>query len=705
VLSAACQPLAAQPPRAQPSSSPGQSGLKATPTPSPTAAPVPTWQADPVPHTEDWASIIVVVDLVADQDPETARAEREAIADLMVSATDGTQVGVVRASSHSEILVHPVTMRDGREQAIQAIWWATSEGERDLHAAVVRAQALAGRSQADSVRRGVLVIASDVDDSLARLLAEPSLEDIHTVAIGVGPHEAALAGIAQQSGGLYFQAGSADELRQRVSDARRKLEGQSLVAAGVLQADAEGHASTPVAVGAGEIFARFTAWGVPSDSMTVTNPDGEHYRDGPDDEPRVSKFAGRVSLGAAAVGTWRLDLEGLRPGALVPFEVELFFEPFPEARAQADLDAREGLRIGYMDSDLPAVSTVTATLSGPAGPTTEGTPTAVPGPGAAERTVELGPSPVEDSKLCCLGDRRELHLDGPTAAGSYLVTVRSSGGSGETAFQRAVRFGFYMWPAVDSDGDGVRDRVEIRYGLDPDDPADGAFDHDFDGLTTAQELGELGTDPAQFDTDDGREGDGSEVRAGRDPLDAADDQPPPSCFPRDASTRFEYDPDAPRDPELEALLPDRVLGRPLTKSSIKGGPLLHPFHPGWIWQGFVFCTGRADADLSVAYATSAALGNLGVIAVRVDGVSGAELADIFMHRLSPGSEDDLHPTPVIVEGRRATVLQTGFLLYPHDDVLFMAMSLAFGDCFSDCGPPLVSMDRLAPALLPLLPGP
>jgi hypothetical protein len=51
------------------------------------------------------------------------------------------------------------------------------------------------------------------------------------------------------------------------------------------------------------------------------------------------------------------------------------------------------------------------------------------------------------------------------------------------------------------------------------------------------------------------------------------------------------------------------------------------------------------------------------------------------------------------------VLQTGFLLYPHDDVLFMAMGLAFGDCFSDCGPPLVSMDRLAPALLPLLPGP
>lgn len=688
-------------------SSPGQSDLKASPTPSPTAEPVPSWHADRVPHTEDWASIIVVVDLVADQDPETARAEREAIADLMVSATDGTQIGVVRASSHSEILVHPVTMADGREQAIQAIWWATNEGERDLHAAVVRAQALAARSQADSVRRGVLVIASDVDDSLARLSAEPSLDDIHTVAIGVGAHEAALAGIAQQSGGLYFQAGNADELRQRVSDARRKLEGQSLVAAGVLEANAEGHASTPVAVGSGQIFARFTAWGAPSDSMSVTNPEAVRYRAGPGDEPRVSEFAGRVSLGvgAAAPGTWRLDLEGLRPGALVPYEVELFFEPFPEARAQADLDAREGMRIGYMDSDLPPVSAVTATLDGPAGPIASGEPTAMPGARPGERTVELSPAAVEDSMLCCLGNRHEIHLAGPTAGGSYLVTVRSSGGSGDAAFERAVRFGFYMWPAVDSDGDGVRDRVEVRYGLDPDDPADGSFDHDFDALTTARELGELGTDPARFDTDDGREGDGSEVRAGRDPLDPEDDQPPASCFPRDASTRFEYDPGAPRDPELEALLPDRVLGRPLTKSSIAGGPLLHPFHPGWIWQGFLFCTGRSDADLSVAYATSAALGNLGVIAVRIDGVSGAELQDIFMHRLSPGSEDDLHPTPVTVDGRRATVLQTGFLLYPHDDVLFMAMSLAFGDCFSDCGPPLVSMDRLAPALLPLLPGP
>jgi hypothetical protein len=696
VLSAACQPIAAQP-----GTSPGQSDLKASPTPTPTPEREPIWHADVVPHTEDWASIIVVVDLVAGQDPEIAQAERKAIADLMVSATDGTEVGVVRASRHAEILVDPVAMGEGRAEAVEAILTASYEGERDLHAAVVKAQVLVGRSQADSVRRGVLIIASDVDDSLPRLVGDLSLDDVHAIAYGVGPQEGALAAVAQRSGGLYLQAADADELRQRVSDARRRLEGQTLAAAGLLQADARGHAGVPVAIGSGQIFARFTTWGAPRGFVTVTDPAAERFQAGQGDEPRVSEFAGRLSLGvgAAAAGTWQLEVEGLEPGTVVPYEVELFFQPFPEARALADLDATEGLRIGYMDSDLPAVSAVTATLSGPAAAT------GAAGPAAAERTVPLGEAPAANALVCCLGNRRELHLAGPTTPGSYLVTVRSSGGSGEAAFQRAVRFGFYMWPAVDGDGDGIRDRVEVRAGLDPDDPADGAYDHDFDGLTTAQELGELRTDPAEFDTDDGREGDGSEVHAGRDPLDRADDRPPPSCFPRDASTRFEYDPTAPRDLELEALLPDRVLGRPLKKSSIVGGPLLHPFHPGWIWQGFLFCTGRADADLAVAYAGSAELGNLGVIAVRIDGVSGAQLADVFLHRLSPGSEDDLHPTPVTVEGRRATVLQTGFLLYPHDDVLFMAMGLAFGDCFSDCGPPLVSMDRLAPALLPLLPGP
>jgi len=53
----------------------------------------------------------------------------------------------------------------------------------------------------------------------------------------------------------------------------------------------------------------------------------------------------------------------------------------------------------------------------------------------------------------------------------------------------------------DSDGDGIPDVVERRFGLDPDDPNDGGLDSDGDGLANGEEILDVGSDPFNPDTD------------------------------------------------------------------------------------------------------------------------------------------------------------------------------------------------------------
>ena len=68
------------------------------------------------------------------------------------------------------------------------------------------------------------------------------------------------------------------------------------------------------------------------------------------------------------------------------------------------------------------------------------------------------------------------------------------------------------------------------------------------------------------------------------------------------------------------------------------------------------------------------------------------------------SADDLGPRPYVLEGRAATLLEPGMLVYPHDDVLYMTMAIYAGDCWENCGSP-PDMETLAADLLPKLPGP
>lgn len=76
----------------------------------------------------------------------------------------------------------------------------------------------------------------------------------------------------------------------------------------------------------------------------------------------------------------------------------------------------------------------------------------------------------------------------------------------------------------DSDGDGMPDEWEIRYGLNPANSGDAGSDADSDGLSNLNEY-LAGTDPTDSDSDDDGMPDGWEVDNGLDPLvdDASDD--------------------------------------------------------------------------------------------------------------------------------------------------------------------------------------
>lgn len=98
-----------------------------------------------------------------------------------------------------------------------------------------------------------------------------------------------------------------------------------------------------------------------------------------------------------------------------------------------------------------------------------------------------------------------------------LVTAKGSG----TALIQAVNEGsqglllLSIALSQDSDGDGIPDDVELRLGLDPNNPADALDDLDRDGLSNKDEL-QFGTDMRNADSDGDGILDGEEVIAGLD---------------------------------------------------------------------------------------------------------------------------------------------------------------------------------------------
>ena len=80
----------------------------------------------------------------------------------------------------------------------------------------------------------------------------------------------------------------------------------------------------------------------------------------------------------------------------------------------------------------------------------------------------------------------------------------------------------YDCSLIDSDGDGMPDYWENKFGFDPFDPSDADNDPDGDGLVNLDEY-RHGTDPRNPDTDGGGVIDGDEVEKATNPLNAIDD--------------------------------------------------------------------------------------------------------------------------------------------------------------------------------------
>jgi chitodextrinase len=112
---------------------------------------------------------------------------------------------------------------------------------------------------------------------------------------------------------------------------------------------------------------------------------------------------------------------------------------------------------------------------------------------------------------------------GLTPATLYTYEVTAYDASGNESVKSNSDSATTLASNNDKDGDGMDDNWEDDNGLDPDDPNDGDFDNDKDGLTNKEEF-QHDTDPFDPDTDGDLFGDGYEVDNNTDPLDP-DDNP------------------------------------------------------------------------------------------------------------------------------------------------------------------------------------
>ena len=92
-------------------------------------------------------------------------------------------------------------------------------------------------------------------------------------------------------------------------------------------------------------------------------------------------------------------------------------------------------------------------------------------------------------------------------SGTVLIRASNEGTAGLITIQVLL--------SADTDGDGIADDVEVREGLNPNDPTDGLQDTDHDGLSNSNEVAR-GTDLRNPDTDGDTISDGEEVVAGAD---------------------------------------------------------------------------------------------------------------------------------------------------------------------------------------------
>jgi hypothetical protein len=640
---------------------------------------------DDVPWQPGTASqVIVVVDASATDD-RTAAAIRGGLIDLVDQLPDFDVLTLIASADAVRTLVDGVELQGaGRDEARASIRRLEFGGLRRLVPGV-----RAATDAAVAIGPGgyqLLLIATGVDgttpDALREATRAPSVNgssnvgvDLHAVAVGAGEHQPLLARAASDD---YQWADGPSAIARALVPYRLAVSEATLLSHGSVPASGE---AVTALVGPNHFGVRFT---VVSPGRTLgieaTAPGGRVYTAATRDEAvTVQELGERVTIVVNGVepGEWRVRITGdagTAPGAWYEVEETLTLASFLRT-AYGTGDTTDDFRTGIaFIGDPDSVRAATARITDPAG---------------NERSIELGPLDQDELNIgaeVVLG----AIIDVPQPAGSYRVILHLelTDADGSLRTYEWIEGG-YVAPLRDTDGDRISDAIEQHNGLDPNDPADGAFDYDHDGLTTAAELVDHGTLPGEWDTDRGGESDGSEVAAGRDPLDHADDRPAKTCLelmptPAPGATPAATSDTTPKPvPELEAKLPDTVLGRATTKISMDGPERLD-FIFG-LFEALLACTGKDHDDLRLAVAIAPELRNWAVVAVEIDGVSGHELSDLWFFRMSRGLTGGLF-ADAEVGGRAYRLSEFGWAVYATDDTFYWVVSLEYGD-FPPSPPP------------------
>lgn len=279
--------------------------------------------------------------------------------------------------------------------------------------------------------------------------------------------------------------------------------------------------------------------------------------------------------------------------------------------------------------------------------------------------------------------------------GTYVVDVTATGtGYDNAPFAMRGYTTVKLAPGIDSDGDGITDQAAKYLGIRSEiDPGIGAVDEDGDGLTWAEELA-AGTDWTDPDSDLGGERDGSEVSAGRDPLDPSDDVRKVSCY-QSASRAWPtatYGPNASfvRDLALEQALPGTILGYPTQRVSLVGDPVVQDATLGAIPKIILVCLGKSDADATLGIAApTGPLSGYVLIAVKVRGATGAQMERAFLD-FEPDTFDLRPPKQKTVAGKTYRVYANDFPVYTTADTFYTLFQLPMGDVFTTPSPASLS---------------
>jgi hypothetical protein len=664
--------------------------------------PLPGRRHDEAPEAGLLDRIAIVIDASTAVSVDWLEAEKDGVIDFVSTMSRGSSVTIVASGGATPRLIVPRTVLSAKEPIADAIRSIAINGEPNAAAAIALAKAEITKPPAG----GQLLVMAATDGGLDGASIRASFQNadhtsdaaLQAVALGRGPHEAQLFALAASVDAPegYAVAPTPAEVGHALVVAEPGWNHPALpIGGGAVGAGGAANVLVPAGARAAMFAIEAPSWAA---RLSVIDPaGGQRGLDASQPDAYIVEGERRTTITVLnpSPGQWSLEAgpaastDAVRWSAHV-FGVLLITRP-PLAQAQygsgGPLDVAGDVSALRLESEADVTDLRgTVTVQAPGG------------------MIHRRPLDVSGSSLFEFGGATTLgtttYVTGEP--GSYRLILDFEG---KDSHGLPFRVQNEVWQLVarslDSDGDGFPDDWERLYSdMDPHSAADSRTDVDQDGLSLAREFHELDTDPWKFDTDGGKEGDGSEVAAGRDPKDPSDDRPVASCLDNSAPTP-EPSPAASyaRDAAVESQLPESVLGHPTTRMSVVGRPDAMSFF-GPVAHDLARCVGATDADVTIAIAIPDF--RLGITAFKVRGASGDELMDAFRHRIKPGAEDELQLRPEEFEGRRY-LRSESFVFYAAGDTLYWVTPLLGDGGTGASFDPVPTVDELFHDILRQLP--